>query len=303
MQPSAGSPRTPRVRSPQEFARLLQEMQLGVGRTEAMRAMAERTTLADLQVLLPRDGAGRQPRHPDRPRAADPEPGDAHQASAAGRGEGSAGAGQDPVPAGLLHPALPLHRDPGAGGHPDRRPVRQACERSCASRSGRAPSAPARQHVAGHHGRPRLRAGAASGSVLVSERHASSGSSAGRCSPWSLACRCVLEWRAGAQLVGSRWSRVLVVHCCRSRRRSADLLVYLAVPAVVAGYATAGSRTLNVALVGGSRPCRLVGSTRADVASEPVAGGVLAGHRRWARVCWRAGSRGRCASSRRARRR
>ncbi len=33
----------------QEFARLLQEMQLGVGRTDAMRAMAERTSLADLK--------------------------------------------------------------------------------------------------------------------------------------------------------------------------------------------------------------------------------------------------------------
>ena len=33
----------------QEFARLLQEMQLGRGRTEAMRAMAERTSLADLK--------------------------------------------------------------------------------------------------------------------------------------------------------------------------------------------------------------------------------------------------------------
>jgi tight adherence protein C len=33
----------------QEFARLLQEMQIGVGRTEAMRAMAERTSLADLK--------------------------------------------------------------------------------------------------------------------------------------------------------------------------------------------------------------------------------------------------------------
>lgn len=33
----------------QEFTRLLQEMQIGVGRTEAMRAMAERTSLADLK--------------------------------------------------------------------------------------------------------------------------------------------------------------------------------------------------------------------------------------------------------------
>lgn len=33
----------------QEFARLLQEMQLGVGRVDAMRLMAERTSLADLK--------------------------------------------------------------------------------------------------------------------------------------------------------------------------------------------------------------------------------------------------------------
>lgn len=33
----------------QEFSRLLQEMQLGVGRTEAMRAMSERTSIQDLK--------------------------------------------------------------------------------------------------------------------------------------------------------------------------------------------------------------------------------------------------------------
>ena len=33
----------------QEFARLLQEMQLGMGRSEAMRAMGERTTIAELR--------------------------------------------------------------------------------------------------------------------------------------------------------------------------------------------------------------------------------------------------------------
>ena len=33
----------------QEFARLLQEMQIGVGRVDAMRAMAERTSLPDLK--------------------------------------------------------------------------------------------------------------------------------------------------------------------------------------------------------------------------------------------------------------
>lgn len=35
----------------QEFARLVQEMQLGLGRMAAMRAMAERTTIKDLQVF------------------------------------------------------------------------------------------------------------------------------------------------------------------------------------------------------------------------------------------------------------
>lgn len=36
----------------QEFARLLQEMQIGVGRMEAMRAMAERTTIKDLKGFI-----------------------------------------------------------------------------------------------------------------------------------------------------------------------------------------------------------------------------------------------------------
>lgn len=35
----------------QEFSRLLQEMQLGVGRTDAMRAMAERSSLPDLKTF------------------------------------------------------------------------------------------------------------------------------------------------------------------------------------------------------------------------------------------------------------
>ena len=36
----------------QEFSRLLQEMQIGVGRMEAMRAMAERTTIADFRSFI-----------------------------------------------------------------------------------------------------------------------------------------------------------------------------------------------------------------------------------------------------------
>ncbi|MGH3497559.1 MAG: type II secretion system F family protein [Nocardioidaceae bacterium] len=36
----------------EEFARLLQEMQLGAGRTESLRAMGERTTLAELKAFV-----------------------------------------------------------------------------------------------------------------------------------------------------------------------------------------------------------------------------------------------------------
>ena len=68
----------------QEFARLLQEMQLGVGRADAMRAMGERTSLPDLKSFCSRHGPGGQSRNPDRSCAPYPEPGDARQASAAG---------------------------------------------------------------------------------------------------------------------------------------------------------------------------------------------------------------------------
>ncbi len=56
-------------------------------------------------AVLHRYGPGRRVRNPDRQRAAHPGQGDAHQALPAGRGGGSEGAGQDPLPADLLHPA------------------------------------------------------------------------------------------------------------------------------------------------------------------------------------------------------
>ena len=101
----------------QEFARLLQEMQLGVGRVEAMRAMAAAHVAPGAQVVLQRHGASRQPGHSDRARAAHPERRDAHQASPAGRGEGAAGSGAHHDPARALHPAVPLHHHPGPRRH------------------------------------------------------------------------------------------------------------------------------------------------------------------------------------------
>ena len=94
----------------EEFARVLQEMQIGLGRADAMRALGERTNVARPRVVRHRHGAGRRVRHPDRPGAARAVQRDAGQAPAAGRGEGPEGAGEDHGPADLLHPAVPVHR-------------------------------------------------------------------------------------------------------------------------------------------------------------------------------------------------
>ena len=107
----------------QEFSRLLQEMQIGVGRMASMRGMAERSSLADLEVVLSRHGSGGPARHPNRPGAANSEPGDASQAATACRGEGAAGPGEDHGPACAVHPALPLHRRHRAGRTQDCRHV------------------------------------------------------------------------------------------------------------------------------------------------------------------------------------
>ena len=63
-------PATPTARWPSEFARVLQEMQIGLGRLGALRALGERSALPDLRSLHLGDGAGRRLRHPGRPGAA-----------------------------------------------------------------------------------------------------------------------------------------------------------------------------------------------------------------------------------------
>ena len=108
-----------------EFSRVLREMQIGSSRSEALRALAERTNLVELPLVRQRDGPGRRLRHPDRQRPARAVVRDAREASSARRGEGPAGAGQDDHPADLLHPSRPVHHRHGTRRHPDHGPVRR----------------------------------------------------------------------------------------------------------------------------------------------------------------------------------
>ena len=108
-----------------EFSRVLREMQIGSSRSEALRALADRTNLVGAAVVRQLDGPGRRVRHPDRQRAARAVVRDAGEAASAGGGEGPAGAGQDDHPADLLHPARPVHHRDGPGRHPDHGPVRR----------------------------------------------------------------------------------------------------------------------------------------------------------------------------------
>ena len=89
-------------------------MQIGQGRSDALRALGRPHQRPRGPHLRQRHGAGRRVRHPDRPGAARAVQRDPGQAPPAGRGEGAAGAGEDHHPADLLHPALPLHRGHGA---------------------------------------------------------------------------------------------------------------------------------------------------------------------------------------------
>ena len=214
---------------------------------------------ADLKSFCLRDGAGRQPRHPDRPRAAHPEQGDADQAAAAGRGEGAAGAGPDHDPAGALHPAVPVHRDHRARRHPDRRHVRRACD----ARDDRRPQ----PTTPGARG-PRCSPGG---------RRPPSGCSPSRWRP----ARCSATASLGRRRRRSWWSSALVAALAsllrvddpRSaaptgiavgeaargrpllvvdhRDRPRPRLLYLAVPAIVAGVRHGWVTTLNVTLVAG----------------------------------------------------
>ena len=94
----------------EEFSRMLREMQIGQGRSDALRALGERTDVADLKSFVGAMVQADVLRHPDRQRAAGAVQGDAGQAPPARRDEGAAGAGEDHHPADLLHPALPVHR-------------------------------------------------------------------------------------------------------------------------------------------------------------------------------------------------
>ena len=68
----------------EEFARVLQEMQIGLGRSAALRALGDRSTLPDLRTLRIRHGAGRLVRHPRRSGPSRPVGRDAAQAPPAG---------------------------------------------------------------------------------------------------------------------------------------------------------------------------------------------------------------------------
>ena len=67
--------------------------------------------------LRARDHPGRHLRRLDRSRAAEPVPGDAHQAAPAGTGAGAEGPGEDAVPDGVLHLPGAVRRGAGTGGH------------------------------------------------------------------------------------------------------------------------------------------------------------------------------------------
>ena len=99
-----------------EFARVLQEMQIGLGRSHALRAMGERSTCPTCALQL-RDGAGRRVRHPRRPGAARAVQRDAGQAPPEGGGGGPEDPGEDHDPARAVHPSVPVHRGHRARRH------------------------------------------------------------------------------------------------------------------------------------------------------------------------------------------
>ena len=101
----------------EEFARMLQEMQIGRGRSEALRSLAERTNLPDLRsfvsAMVQADAFGIPVGQVLRVQVL----GDPGQATPVGRGDGAESAGEDPRPTDLLHPAVPVHRRARSGGY------------------------------------------------------------------------------------------------------------------------------------------------------------------------------------------
>ena len=103
----------------EEFARMLQEMQIGRGRSEALRSMADRTNLPDLRsfvsAMVQADAFGIPVGQVLRVQSSEIRVKRRQWAEESG----PEGAGQDPGPADLLHPALPVHRGARSGGYHD----------------------------------------------------------------------------------------------------------------------------------------------------------------------------------------
>ena len=100
-----------------EFARMLQEMQIGRSRTDALRSLADRTNLPDLRAfvsaMVQADAFGIPIGQVLRVQSSEIRV-KRRQWAEESRAEG---AGEDPGPADLLHPSLPVHRGPRAGRH------------------------------------------------------------------------------------------------------------------------------------------------------------------------------------------
>ena len=98
-----------------EFFRVLQEMQIGLGRADAMRALGERTYTARAPRLRDSHGAGGHLWHPTsqvlRVQASEMRTKRSQRAEELAQKV----PGQNPLPADLLHPAVAVRRHPRAG--------------------------------------------------------------------------------------------------------------------------------------------------------------------------------------------
>ena len=108
-----------------EFARMLQEIQLGVPRSEAFRHLADRTDVEELNAfalaMIQADVFGVSIASVLRTQAQQLR----IKRRQCGGAEGAADAGQDRVPAGPVRAAGPVRRDRGPRRHPHRDPALQ----------------------------------------------------------------------------------------------------------------------------------------------------------------------------------
>ena len=100
----------------EEIARMLQEMQIGVSRSEALRHVNDRTEVPELDgfvlsmIQADKYGVGVA-------KVLGAVYGASTEAPSASGGSGPEGAAEAPVPHDLHGPACPVHRDPGARRH------------------------------------------------------------------------------------------------------------------------------------------------------------------------------------------